>query len=398
MKAELQELAQGRSLLLPPELMGEIFGHYVHLYGQLPETLLLVCRAWYVLALCQHTLWTNLDPLNQFRHGTLKPWAGTFIQSRISRSNPVPLNVDFSRISRIDMTPEVTMRIAGTSTLRSRIRTLVIARASDAAFLLGDQPLLKSLTIKSGYPHPLDQVSSNPKKFKLAEKKNLTTLRFECSPKLETWPEALLQRLHTLEVTPTGDPRILQECWTMIQKSTTLHSLHITGGYGCTAPLSHPSVRHLSVIYPSHLNSSLVYSLEDVRMPRLRGLSIEAWDPKALMQLKLIDTPVSSLRLACHGLYGGVDDLITELWVDATVPLLRSVPRLEEVELLAEPKLMAKVIEALGKEPSLCAELRAFTVGVFAERLGEEGAASSEELKVAAAAVVAQRLQGLSTQ
>ena len=184
----------------------------------------------------------------------------------------------------------------------------------------------------------------------------------------------------------------------MIQKSTTLHSLHITGGYGCTAPLSHPSVRHLSVIYPSHLNSSLVYSLEDVRMPRLRGLSIEAWDPKALMQLKLIDTPVSSLRLACHGLYGGVDDLITELWVDATVPLLRSVPRLEEVELLAEPKLMAKVIEALGKEPSLCAELRAFTVGVFAERLGEEGAASSEELKVAAAAVVAQRLQGLSTQ
>jgi hypothetical protein len=89
MKAELQELAQGRSLLLPPELMGVVFGYYVHLYGQLPETLLLVCRTWHVLALCQPTLWTNLDPLTQFGLNTLRPWAGTFIQSRIARSNPV---------------------------------------------------------------------------------------------------------------------------------------------------------------------------------------------------------------------------------------------------------------------------------------------------------------------
>jgi hypothetical protein len=397
MKAELQVLAQGRSLLLPPELMGVIFGFYVHLYGQLPETLLLVCRTWYILALCQHTLWTNLEPLDQFGLRTMRPWAGTFIQSRIARSNPVPLNVDFSRISSIDMTPKVAMRIAGTRTLRPRIRNLVIARSSDTAFLLGDQPLLKSVTIKGGYPHPLDEVISNPKKFKLAEK-NLTTLHLKCSPKLEAWPEGLLQRLHTLEVTPTSDPRILQECWTMVQKSTTLHSLHIAGSYGCTAPLSHPSVQRLSVIYPSYLNSNHVYSLEDVRFPRLRDITIEAWDPKALRQLKLIDTPVLSLRLACHRSYGGPGDLIEEQWVDAVVPLLRSVPRLEEVELLAESSLIVKIIETLEKEPSLCAELRVFTVIVFTKKLGEGEAATSEELERMVAAVISQRLQGLLTQ
>ena len=397
MKAELQELAQGRSLLLPPELMGVIFGYYVHLYGQLPETLLLVCRTWYVLALCQHTLWTNLDPLNQFGLGTMKPWAGTFIQSRIARSNPVPLNVDFSRISTIDMTPKVTMRIAGTRTLRSRVRNLVIARSSDTAFLLGDQPLLNTLTIQGGYPHPLDQVISNPKKYKLAEK-SLTTLRFKCSPKLEAWPEALLQRLHTLEVTLTGDPRILQECWTMVQKSTTLHSLHIAGSYGCSAPLSHPSVQRLSVVYPSYFNSNHVYSLEDVRMPRLRSLTIEAWDPKALMQLKLIDTPVLSLRLACQRVYGEPDDLIEELWVDAIVPLLRSLPRLEEVELLAPSSLIKRIIGTLEKGPSLCAELRTFTVTVAAKRPGDGEDVTSKELDGIAAAVISQRLQGLSTQ
>jgi len=403
MKAELQELAQGRSLLLPPELMGITFGYYVHLYGQHPETLLLVCRTWHVLALFQPTLWTNLDPLGQFGVGTIKPWAGTFIQSRIARSNPVPLNVDFSRLSWV-MTPNVTMKIAGTGTLRSRVRNLVITRSCDAAFLLGDQPLLNSLTLLGGY---LDQVIANPKKFKLAEK-NLTTLRFKCSPKLEVWPEALLQRLHTLEVTLTGDPRILQECWTMIQKSTALHSLHIAGSYGCSAPLSHRSVQRLSVVYPNYSNANHVYSLEEVRMPRLRDVSIEAWDPKALKQLKLIDAPVLSLHLKCQrpcqSPHMEQYDLIEELWVDAVVPLLRSMPRLEEMELLAPLSLITRIMGNLEKELSLCPELRAFTVTAAAKKPGEgEGSKdatlqTSEELKGVAAAVISQRFQRLSSQ
>ena len=51
LEAELETSEQRRNLPLPHELMGMIFNFYVHLYGQIPERLLLVCRAWHVLAL-----------------------------------------------------------------------------------------------------------------------------------------------------------------------------------------------------------------------------------------------------------------------------------------------------------------------------------------------------------
>ena len=399
MKAELQDLALRRSLLLPPELMGIVFEYYAHLYGRLPETLLLVCRTWHVLALCQHTLWTNLDPLTQFGLSTMRPWAGTFIQSRIARSSPCALSVDFSNLSSIDMTPEVTMRIAGTHTLRPRIRNLVISRLSDIVFLHGDQPLLDSLTIQGGYPYVLGPLIADPKKFKLAEKR-LTTLRFKGSPKSEAWPEVLLQRLHTLEVTLTGDHRALQECWTMIQKSATLHSLYINGSYGCSAPLSHPSVQRLSVVYRFYFNEKHLCSLEEVRMPCLREVTIEAWDPKALVQLKLVDAPVLSLYLVLQKGYREPDDLVEELWVDAVVHLLRSVPRLEKVELLAPSSLIMRIAGTLEKEPGLCAELKVLIVRDAAKRLGDGVDAKdvkSEELKAITAGVISQRLQKLST-
>src|SRR6267154_6722594 len=66
LEAELEEPEQRRNLPLPPELMGMIFDFYVHLYGQIPERLLLVCHAWHVLALLQPALWANLDPLGPF--------------------------------------------------------------------------------------------------------------------------------------------------------------------------------------------------------------------------------------------------------------------------------------------------------------------------------------------
>ena len=66
LEAELEKFEQRNNLPLPNELMGIIFDFYVHLYGQMPERLLLVCRAWHALALSQPALWTNLDPLGPF--------------------------------------------------------------------------------------------------------------------------------------------------------------------------------------------------------------------------------------------------------------------------------------------------------------------------------------------
>ena len=135
LQAELEGLGQQRNPPLPPELMWIIFNFYVHLYDQLPERLLLVCRAWHVLALSQPILWTNLDPLSPFGLSTIRPWAGTFLQSRIARSNPAPLKVDFSKFS-----PNIRLqdlkKIANISTFRSRIQDLTIAYKKETWFML----------------------------------------------------------------------------------------------------------------------------------------------------------------------------------------------------------------------------------------------------------------------
>ena len=159
LEAELEKLEQRRNLPRPHELLGIIFDFYVHLYDQIPEGLLLVCHAWHALALSQPTLWTNLDPLGPFGLRTVRPWAGTFLQSRISRSNPAPLKADFSQWSHSTQ-PKDTKKIAGIHTFRSRIQELVITSTQELHYLIGSQPLLKHLSIEVRVSR-LDELSRN---------------------------------------------------------------------------------------------------------------------------------------------------------------------------------------------------------------------------------------------
>jgi F-box-like len=363
MKAQLEQLEQRRNLPLPPELMGMIFDFYVHHYGQLPEKLLLVCRAWHVLALSQPMLWTNLDPLGQFGLSIVQPWAGTFLQSRIARSNPAPLKVDFTGFSW-DMTSSVVKKVAAVPTFRPRIQELVVSRAVDASYLVGPQPLLKSLTIKSSYPHPLKEIIVSPRKFRLAEK-TLTTLCLHSPPKPSVWPDSLLRQVHTLEVVLVGGPEALHEYWTIIQRSTTLRSLHITLNCGSAPPLSHSSVQRLSIVCPQFWGTHQIYSLEEVRMPCLQHILIDTSYPKLLTQLKLVETPVLSLRLICrpHASSGDVDPAVDFSWVDGVVRLLRSTFRLKRLEISAPPGLVSGLLEAFEEDGNLCANLNAFIIG-----------------------------------
>jgi len=389
---------QRRTLPLPPELMGIIFDFYVHHYQQLPETLLLVCRIWHVLALSQPTLWTNLDPLGQFDLTVVQPWAGTFFQSRIARSNPAPLKVDFTRFSW-DMTP--TWKVASIPTFRPRIQELVISREVDNNYLVGPQPLLNSLTIR--YPRPLEKVFANPTNFMLAEKK-ITTLRLHTPPKPPVWPDSFLQRLRTLEVRLTGVPGDIHEYWALIQKSSNLRSIHIVQSHGIAPALSHPSVQHLSILYPEYWDVNQIYSLEEVRMPRLQELVIDTSAPKPLTQLKLIGAPVLSLRLVCtpRAVYANTGGAVEIPWVDAVVHLLRSTSRLKRMEISASPDLVSDLSEAFDKDRSLCPELDSFVVdesmGSWLDVRGKRNnAATFEQSRVKVAAFMEKRQCSTST-
>ena len=352
MEAELEKLEQRRNLPLPHELMGMIFDFYVHLYGQIPEGLLLVCRAWHVLALSQPALWTNLDPLGPFGLRTIRPWAGTFLQSRISRSHPVPLKVDFSEWSHSTLQKDA-KRIAGIGTFRSRIQELFISSAQELHYLIGGQPLLKHLTIGERV-FPLDGLSENPVPYMLSEK-TITTLCVRSPQEMHIWPESLLRRLQTLEVTLTG---MNGRDWSMVQQSVALLTLRVNI-YVISAPsLSHASCRSLTIVY-----CDLLCSVEEVRMPGLQELTIDRCDSSALELLTLVDTPVSSLRLThIRGPLEDVHQAEGASWVGGVIRLLRSTPRLERFEISAPLALVISLWEAIAEDFSLFMELNTFIV------------------------------------
>ena len=262
------------------------------------------------------------------------------------------------------MTPKVVQKIASIPTFRSRIQELVIGRTIDTGYLVGPQPLLKSLTISSNYPNPLEPIITRPTKFGL-DKKRITTLHLYSPPKWPALPDSLLQRLQTLYVGLNGDPVILHQYCLAIQKACNLRTLHITPGCGSAPAVSHPSVQYLSIVYPELWNINEGYSLEEVKMPRLQTIVIEASCPKPLTQLKLTGAPVLSLRLTCtpRRIYGNTDADPEISWVDGIVHLLRSISHLKTMDLSAPSSMVSDLSEAFENDRSLCPELESFTFG-----------------------------------
>ena len=119
----------------------------------------------------------------------IRPWAGTFIQSRVARSNPAPLKVDFSSCSRNIQFKDM-KRIAAIRTFRARIQALVVACTHDFLCLKGDQPLLKHLTF--GEFLAFGGGNANLVKYKLFDMP-ITTLRLRGPTRSLIWPESLLR-------------------------------------------------------------------------------------------------------------------------------------------------------------------------------------------------------------
>ena len=390
MQAELEELGQRRNLPLPPELMGIIFDFYVHVYDQLPERLLLVCRAWHVLALSQRALWTNLDPLGPFGLPIIRPWAGTFLQSRIARSNPAPLKVNFSNCSRNILFKD-TKKIANISTFRSRIQDLTITSIKDLVYAFGDPPVLKDLGYSGFFQR--DKLIANPPKCKLFEKM-VTTLRLRCeaSLALPIWPESLLRRLQTLELVLPNDLEARRGGLAIMKKSTALLTLHIIMTFDGACSLSHASCQNLTITY-----SSYQCSLEEIRMPRLQALTIVTYTFKGLSRLTLVDTSISSLQLTWMfpGSYEDLDQAARVGWVDDAIRLLRSAPRLERFSISAPFGFVAGLLEAIAEDPNLCVELNTFIIdgpaGISLVAKGENVEAKFDMLRRDAAAFINQR-------
>ena len=103
-------------------------------------------------------------------------------------------------------------------------------------------------------------------------------------------------------------------------------------------------------------------------MPCLQELTIVTYGSKTLMRLTLVDTPVSSLRLTRNGSpLGATQEDERASWVDGTIHLLRSTPRLEQFEISIPFDHVDSLSRAIAEDFNSCMELNTF---IFTQPMG----------------------------
>jgi hypothetical protein len=135
-------------------------------------------------------------------------------------------------------------------------------------------------------------------------------------------------------------------------------------------------------------------------MPRLQELTIVAYTGARLLRLTLVDTSISSLQLTYiyRDWYKELDEALLASWVDDTVRLLRSAPRLERLSICAPVGIVAGLSEALANDPNLCMELDSLIIDKAPENeldangeVAKNAEASFEQLRSNVAASIYQR-------
>jgi len=361
LEAELRLLTARRSLPIPRELLEIIFQYFVHSYGQLPEKLLLVCRTFYLVAINCRALWTNLDP--SFSSGlinTLLPWAGTFIQSRVARSNPIPLDIDFTNVRMLDLKGEFAKKVAGIPTLLQRCRSVAICRSGELHFFQGFQPLLESLSLEIRDTSPCTPWES------VGECPKLSSLKLGTSKGRENWPEHLFRQLTQLEINMPlhkGHSPPPPYYHSILPVAVRLRSLTITVDYGVPQPVIHQSLQTLVLVYRFPWGVESANTLGEIVCPELRRLEIQTRFRGLLSPIQLRHTQkLSEVCLDCiQGITIKRDEdavlLFKERWSDCIVELLRSIGTIKHLELKSMIQVVSGVVEKLEADPTLCPDL-----------------------------------------
>jgi hypothetical protein len=358
-ETELRLLTARRSLPIPHELLELIFQYFVHSYGQLPEKLLLVCRTFHLVAINCRALWTDLDPVGQSVMRNLPRWAGTFIQSRVARSNPTPLDLDFTNVGTWEMKDEFVKKVAGIPTLLQRCRSVVISRSSELQFFQGSQPLLQSLTLEILYtgPNPRYRPWEN-----LGDCSNLRSLKLRTSHGREKWPKHLFQQLTQLEIKmPLLNANNQPYHHDILPVATRLQSLTLTISFGVSQPVIHKSLQTLVLAYRMPWMMEVTNTVGEIVCPELRRLEIQApfWQIPSSIHLRHTQN-LSDLYLDCRPrlTYGEEEALrLNEKWSGSIVELLRSISTVKHLQLKSGIGVVSRLVEKIEADPTLCPEL-----------------------------------------
>jgi hypothetical protein len=348
--------------MLPSDILYEIFGHFVHSYRQMPEKLLLVCRDWHTHALLPR-LWVEIPPLVS-PSGQPLSCAGTYIQARVARSDPLPLDLDFTWLAESSNRIAALRQISEIPGLLPRCRSVVIDCTATWVLVQGFQPLLQKVTMGALWDRLDWRLNSALIPRQVPALRHLNIIYG--IPK--NWDRSVMAQLEMLSITVGYHACELSESceWMLLAPNIRTLQLRIYVGFAfgiwpAHAPLIPVTCQHLTrlvLIFREEYLDRPCYPFKHLELPNLMHLEVDVLRPRLLAGM--FTAVHNNLHTFSIRSYTERNPENLSMDSSALITYLRGVPQLARLEMCTTPYTGYDVVLALEKDLTFLPRLQDF--------------------------------------
>lgn len=346
--------------MLPSDILYEIFGHFVYGYRQMPEKLLLVCREWYLHAMLPR-LWVEIPPLVS-SSGLPLSCTGTYIQTRVARSDPLPIDLDFTWLADSPNRIAALKQISEISGLLPRCRSVVIDCSATWVLVQGFQPLLQKITMGARWDRLDWRLNSTVTSDHTPALRHLNIIY--ALPK--NWNRAVMAQLEVLSITVGWHACDLEEACEFILLAPNIRTLqlriHIGFSFGIwlahalPIPIICQHLTRLILIYREEPLGRPCHPFKHLDLPNLTHLEVDILRPRLLAGMF---TAVQG-KLHTFTIRSWTEHNLEHLSMDSSVLIayLRSVPQLARLEMCTTMYTAYDVMLTIEKDLTFLPRLR----------------------------------------
>ena len=335
--------------MLPSDILYEIFGHFVYGCRQMPEKLLFVCRDWYLHAILP-SLWVEIPPLVS-SSGLPRSCAGTYIQTRVARSDPLPLDLDFTWLADSSNRIAALKQISEIPGILPRCRSVVIGCTATWVLVQGFQPLLQKITMGARWDRLDWRLNSTVTPHHTPALRHLNIIYAPT----KNWNRAVMAQLEMLSLTVGWHACDLDEACEFILLAPniralqlrihTASSLDMWWSRALPSPITCHHLTRLILIYPEESRGRRCHPFRHLELPNLVHLEVDILRPRLLAGM----FTVTQYKLHTFTIRSWTEHNPENLSMDASVlvTFLRSVPHLARLEMRTTPYTAHDVVLTL---------------------------------------------------
>ena len=328
----------------------------------MPEKLLLVCRDWHSHALLPR-LWAEIPPLLS-SNGLPLSCAGTYIQTRVARSNPHPLALDFTWLADSSNRIAALRQISGIPGLLPRCRSVVIDCSATWVLVQGIQPLLQKITMGARWDRLDWRLHSTLIPRHVPALRHLNIIY--ALPK--NWNRDVMAQLEILSITVGYHACDLVEACEFILLAPNIRTLqlriHIGLSFGIWSPHTLPIpvncqyLTHLVLIYREELLDRPCHPFKHLELPNLTHLEVDVLRPRLLAGM----FAAGHNKLHTFSIRSWTERNPENLSMDTSVLIayLRGVPHLARLEMCTTPYTTYDVVLTLERDLTFLPRLQEF--------------------------------------